>query len=158
MANAGSGGQAEATYDPIDLKRSILLLYASVGLPLAIIGYPIAIWIPPRYADAELGLTLPIIGTILILARLSDIITDPLVGNLSDNRPTRWGRRKPWILAGVPVMCLGIYMLFMPPAGAGLHAHSSMNATAGPRSDRSGVMVDMIDRVISLAVRSVVWS
>ena len=120
MANARTGGYAAATYDPIDLKRSILLLYSSVGLPLAIIGYPIAIWIPPRYADAELGLTLPIIGTILILARLSDIVTDPLVGNLSDNRPTRWGRRKPWILAGVPVMCLGIYMLFMPPEGAGI--------------------------------------
>ncbi len=120
MANAGSSGQAEATYDPIDLKRSILLLYSSVGLPLAIIGYPIAIWVPPRYADAELGLTLPIIGTILIIARLSDVITDPLVGNLSDNRQTRWGRRKPWILVGVPVMCLGIYMLFVPPEGAGI--------------------------------------
>lgn len=113
-------GPAEATYDRIDLKRSILLLYASVGLPLAIIGYPIGIWIPPRYADPELGLTLPIIGTILIVARLSDIVTDPLVGNLSDNWPTKWGRRKPWILAGVPVMCLGIYMLFVPPEGAGI--------------------------------------
>ena len=120
MANPEVGGQASASYDQIDLKRSILLLYASVGLPLAIIGYPIAIWIPPRYADAELGLTLPIIGTILILARLSDVVTDPLIGNLSDNRPTRWGRRKPWILLGVPVMCLGIYMLFVPPEGAGI--------------------------------------
>ena len=120
MANAASGGPAAATYDQSDLKRSILLLYSSVGLPLAIIGYPIAIWIPPRYADSELGLTLPIIGTILIFARLSDVITDPLIGNLSDNQPTRWGRRKPWILLGVPVMCLGIYNLFMPPEGAGI--------------------------------------
>ena len=109
-----------ASYDQINLNRSILLLYSSVGLPLAIIGYPIAIWIPPRYADAELGLTLPIIGTILIVARLSDVVTDPLVGNLSDNHPSVWGRRKPWILAGVPVMCLGVYMLFMPPEGAGI--------------------------------------
>jgi GPH family glycoside/pentoside/hexuronide:cation symporter len=42
------------------------------------------------------------------------------MGYLCDRTNTRWGRRRPWILAATPVMMLGIYMLFLPPEGAGV--------------------------------------
>ena len=55
-----------------------------------------------------------------MIARLSDVVTDPLIGTLSDRWQTRLGRRKPWLLMGMPLMLLGTIMIFMPPGDAGI--------------------------------------
>ncbi len=47
-----------------------------------------------------LGLNPVFIGIVLAIARLWDAISDPLVGNISDNLRTRWGRRKPFMVLG----------------------------------------------------------
>jgi GPH family glycoside/pentoside/hexuronide:cation symporter len=88
-------------------------------VPLAVIGYPLAIWIPAHYAGG-LGLSLAMVGTILMLARFTDVITDPIMGEISDRWRTRFGRRKPWLLVGTPVMMYGVYKLFIPPEEVGL--------------------------------------
>ena len=49
-----------------------------------------------------------------MVARISDVITDPLVGALSDRTRSRFGRRKPWMAAGVPLMMVSAYQLFAP--------------------------------------------
>ena len=41
-----------------------------------------------------------VVGSILLLPRLWDAITDPLMGHISDNTRSRWGRRRPYILIG----------------------------------------------------------
>ncbi|MBO6655275.1 MAG: MFS transporter [Pseudomonadales bacterium] len=98
------------------LSRLTIYAYGTIGLPLAVIGYPLAIWIPAHYAG-ELGIGLAAVGTILMLARLTDVVTDPLMGELSDRWKTRFGRRRPWLLIGMPVMMFGAYKLFVPPEG-----------------------------------------
>lgn len=100
------------------LSRRTLLLHGSIGLPMAIVGYPLAIFLPPFYAD-ELGLGLLSIGVALFLARLTDIVTDPLIAMTSDRQDTPWGRRKPWMLLGLPLMTGGLFQLFIPPADVG---------------------------------------
>ena len=52
---------------------------------------------------------------VIFVARLSDAFTDPLIGILSDRTRTRFGRRKPWIVGGIPLLLLTLYMLFQPP-------------------------------------------
>lgn len=53
----------------------------------------------------------------IFLALLIDAISDPLVGYLSDNLRSRWGRRHPLMyLAGIPA-ALSYYFLWAPPAG-----------------------------------------
>ena len=101
------------------LDARTVYLHGCIGLPMAVIGYPLAIWIPAHYAGG-LGLSLAAVGTILMLARFTDVITDPLMGELSDRWRTRFGRRKPWLIVGAPLMMLGVYKLFMPPEGIGL--------------------------------------
>lgn len=96
-----------------------ILSYGTINLPLSFIGYPIVIFVAPFYAS-ELGLPLGLLGTMLFLARMSDVITDPIIGIGSDNLRSRFGRRKPWIAAGIVVMMFGVYKLFMPSAGVGV--------------------------------------
>ncbi len=94
-------------------SRGRLIAYGQIVIPLAVIGLPVAIYIPPFYSQT-LGIDLAMVGFILMLARLSDVVTDPLIGRLSDRTRSRWGRRRPWILAGVPVMMVSAVMLFAP--------------------------------------------
>ncbi len=50
------------------------------------------------------------------LARGLDAIMDPVVGWMSDNLHSSWGRRKPFIAAGAPLCALFYILLFCPPA------------------------------------------
>jgi GPH family glycoside/pentoside/hexuronide:cation symporter len=61
------------------------------------------------YID-ELGLAVALAAIINIIYGIWDAVNDPLVGYLSDNTRTRWGRRKPWLLAGLPFY-VGILVL-----------------------------------------------
>ncbi|MDO8409563.1 MAG: MFS transporter [Phenylobacterium sp.] len=90
-----------------------LAAFASLGVPMAAAGLPLAVYLPPFYAQ-ELGLGLGVVGAIFMLSRVWDALTDPLVGILSDRTRTRFGRRKPWIAAGAPVFALAITAIFMP--------------------------------------------
>ncbi|XOV90579.1 MAG: MFS transporter [Pseudomonadota bacterium] len=101
------------------LSRTTIYAHGSLGLPLAVIGYPLAIWIPAHYSGG-LGISLATVGTILMLARLTDVVTDPIVGEISDRWRTRFGRRRPWLMIGAPVMMLGVYKLFVPDDGVGV--------------------------------------
>ena len=67
------------------LSKKTLYAHGTLGMPLAVIGYPLSIWIPAHYSGG-LGISLATVGTILMLARLTDVVTDPLIGELSD----RW--------------------------------------------------------------------
>jgi glycoside/pentoside/hexuronide:cation symporter, GPH family len=90
-----------------------VLCYGVINVPLSFIGLPLVIFVAPFYAG-ELGLPLGLVGTMLFLARMSDVITDPIVGIGSDHLRSRWGRRKPVIAAGVVVMMVGVWKLFAP--------------------------------------------
>ncbi len=101
------------TSSPTPLKRSTIYVYGMIGIPLAMFSYPIAIWLPAFYAG-ELGVSLAAIGGMLFLARLIDVVTDPAIGFASDTISTKWGRRKPFLMTGLPVVLLGVFLVFMP--------------------------------------------
>ncbi|MDA1308491.1 MAG: MFS transporter [Proteobacteria bacterium] len=97
----------------------VLLAYGLPGLPLAVLGLPLFIYLPTFYAET-IGIDLATVGLVLLLARLWDAVTDPLIGVLSDRTGGRFGRRRPWVLASLPILCLSIYFLFVPPESAGV--------------------------------------
>lgn len=98
------------------LSKWVLGSYGAPSTPLAMVALPMAVYLPAVYADAQgFGLGLAFVGMVLVLARLFDGVTDPIVGFISDRTRTRWGRRKPFVLLGTPIYILGICMLFIPP-------------------------------------------
>ena len=100
------------------LKKSTLFYYSLTEMPVMMGFFPALVFIPRFYAS-DVGVPLALVGTYILVARIVDVFTDPLMGFISDRVPTRWGRRKPWVVLSVPVMMTAIYMLFMPPDGAG---------------------------------------
>lgn len=95
----------------------ILAAYSSLAFPLAAAFLALQVIIPTFYAQAT-GLSLSLIGFVLLGARLWDTFTDPIVGYLSDITPQHLGRRKIWVVAGAPLICLSCWALFNPPAEA----------------------------------------
>lgn len=51
---------------------------------------------------------------VLVISKIYDAITDPLEGVLSDRTRTRLGRRRPYILIGIPFVFLSFFTLFFP--------------------------------------------
>jgi Na+/melibiose symporter-like transporter len=54
------------------------------------------------------------VGYIIIGSRVFDAATDPLIGHWSDRTTSRFGRRKPWLLAGTPLAIVAVVVLFVP--------------------------------------------
>ena len=90
-----------------------MALYGLVNLPTSIVGLPISLYIPAFYSQ-NLGLSLAAVGALIALSRISDVVTDPLIGVASDKLRSRFGRRKPWMVLGMPLKVLSLWMLFVP--------------------------------------------
>ena len=93
-----------------------LASYGAPSMPLSMVALPLAVYLTPVYADsAGFGLSLAFVGLMLALSRVFDGITDPVIGFMSDRIRTRWGRRKPFVLIGMPIFMLGVWLLWIPP-------------------------------------------
>ena len=102
-----------------------LALYGAVNLPTSVVGLPIALYIPAFYSE-NLGLSLAAVGALIALSRLTDVVTDPLIGIVSDKWQTRFGRRKPWMAFGTPLKLLSLWMLFVPNSDFAIAVWSAM--------------------------------
>jgi len=103
------------------LRRTQLALFGLPEFAVYLAVIPMSLYLPFFYSR-DLGLDITTIGLLLMVARISDVVTDPLIGALSDRTGGRFGRRKPWMAAGVPIMMVSAYQLFAP-SGEVSHAY-----------------------------------
>ena len=105
---------ATAAEDRVPWKQ--LIAYGMGGLiPVAL--FNIAGQLMGLLGNISLGLSAFWLGTIMIIPRLWDAISDPIIGHLSDNTRTRWGRRRPYILVGGIAVALSFVAMWWVPRG-----------------------------------------
>lgn len=69
------------------------------------------------FYNQVLGLPERWVGLALFAALVVDAISDPIVGHLSDNLHSRWGRRHPFLYASAIPVAISYWFLWNPPAG-----------------------------------------
>ena len=99
----------------VALRRSLLFTMALPAIMQGFMHAPAASLLQGIYAK-HAGLPLAALGTAVLLTRLFDAVTDPLIGHLSDIWHRRTGTRKPWVLAGTAITVCGLWFLYQPPA------------------------------------------
>lgn len=68
------------------------------------------------YYSQVVGLRADLVSIGILIALIFDAVSDPMVGFISDNFHSRWGRRHPFMYAsGIPV-AIAYYFLWSPPA------------------------------------------
>ena len=70
------------------------------------------------YLTDVVGLAAGLAGTALMVGKIWDAVTDPVVGYLSDRTRSRFGRRRPWLFVGAWITFGSMVVMFYPPIGA----------------------------------------
>ena len=68
------------------------------------------------FYTSVLGFDARIIGFSLLVALVFDALSDPIVGYLSDNTVTKWGRRHPYMYGSAIPVAVTYYFLWVPPS------------------------------------------
>ncbi|MBI9066698.1 MAG: MFS transporter [Salinivirgaceae bacterium] len=119
MKEIVTGGKNITTDDKIPFSQ--LAAYGAGGIiPIAL--FNVAGILVGLMGNISLGLSAFWLGAILIVPRLWDAISDPIIGHLSDNTRTRWGRRRPYLLLGGIAVALSFVVIWWIPKGALVHS------------------------------------
>jgi GPH family glycoside/pentoside/hexuronide:cation symporter len=118
MPNLLKRARLSETVDAADgpskpLRRDLLIAFA---LPTAILGVmhgPEGL-IQGVYAK-HAGISLGALAVALLLTKLFDGVTYPLIGYLSDRTYARTGSRANWLIAGTALSVVGVWFLLRPP-------------------------------------------
>ena len=72
----------------------------------------------PLFFTNVFGLTVADTAALMLVARLFDVVTDPLMGALADRTQSRWGTYRPWMIFGaVPLGVIFALLLYTPDLG-----------------------------------------
>jgi GPH family glycoside/pentoside/hexuronide:cation symporter len=69
-----------------------------------------------HYLTDTVGLAAALAGTAVMIGKVWDAVTDPVMGYISDRTQSPWGRRRPYLLFGALPIILGMWFFFTPPA------------------------------------------
>jgi GPH family glycoside/pentoside/hexuronide:cation symporter len=107
------------THDPAGLGYRVVFGWGLGSLGLAVILNTLNVLLI-AYLTLVVGLEPALAGSLVLVAKIYDVLTDLPMGWLSDRTRSRWGARRPYLLAAGVVTPLAIFMLFATPAGAGV--------------------------------------
>ncbi|WP_404319867.1 MFS transporter [Malaciobacter canalis] len=96
-----------------ELSKLKLFSYSLFAIPLAILGLPLYIYLPTFYAK-DIGIDMALVGATLLVARVIDVFTDPIIGRLSD----KYFKRYVFIIIGSIIVLFSFYFLTHPISNA----------------------------------------
>jgi GPH family glycoside/pentoside/hexuronide:cation symporter len=68
-----------------------------------------------NYLTDTVGIAAGLAGAVVMIGKIWDAITDPVVGFISDRTESRWGRRRPYILFGSIPLFIAMIIMFTNP-------------------------------------------
>ncbi|MCI6196347.1 MAG: MFS transporter [Prevotella sp.] len=69
----------------------------------------------PLFFTNVFGLTFTDTATLMLIARMFDVFTDPIMGSLADRTLSRWGTYRPWLIFGaIPFGIIFALLLYTP--------------------------------------------
>ena len=72
----------------------------------------------PLFFTNVFGLTFADAAALMLLARMFDVVTDPLMGSIADRTQSRWGTYRPWLIFGaIPFGIIFALLLYTPELG-----------------------------------------
>lgn len=69
----------------------------------------------PLFFTNVFGLSFADAAALMLVARLFDVVTDPMMGSIADRTSSRWGTYRPWIIFGAIPFGLIFALLFFTP-------------------------------------------
>jgi GPH family glycoside/pentoside/hexuronide:cation symporter len=96
-----------------------LLAYVLPTVAAGTVMAPITAILPSLYAKYT-QVSLAALGTLFVVLRIVDAVSDPLVGYWSDRTRSRRFGRKPWVIVGALVTSVSVWFLFRIPPAAGM--------------------------------------
>lgn len=98
------------------LKFREKLAYACGDMGCNFVWTTVSMFLTLYYTDS-VGISAAVAGTIMLITRLLDGVTDLCFGTILDRTHTRWGKARPWVLWSTPMMVVGLILLFNVPSG-----------------------------------------
>lgn len=148
-------GRATAGIKPATVDGARLPLREKISYGIGDFGFNlywanISAFLLIFYTDV-MGLAAGAVGTMMLVTKLVDAVTDPLMGAMADRTRTRWGRFRPYLLyAALPLAFAGVLTWTVPDLDSGgrlLWAYATFTlmmlaytVLAMPYSALSGVM------------------
>ena len=102
-----------ALEDRIPVFQKVIYGLGALGNQLL----PAAIGCMAIVLNIGLGMNPARIGSILAIARLLDVVIDPVMGYITDHTKSQWGRRKPYIFTGAILAGLTFALMWQLPPG-----------------------------------------
>ena len=107
----------------------------------------------PLFFTNVFGLTFADAAALMLIARLFDVVTDPVMGSLADRTQSKWGTYRPWLIFGaIPFGLIFALLLYTPdlgPSGKRVYAYvlyllmmAVYTAVNVPYGSLLGVMTD----------------
>jgi GPH family glycoside/pentoside/hexuronide:cation symporter len=100
------------------LPLSVIWAFSVPRIGISFMGVLFVLYLM-KYSTDVLLIPPAAMGTLFLISRVWDGISDPLAGYLSDRTRSRHGRRRSWMFAAALPTGIGMVMLWSPPAALG---------------------------------------
>jgi GPH family glycoside/pentoside/hexuronide:cation symporter len=98
----------------IPVSKKTKFFWGISGIADTFMTYGLATLVMPIF-NLGYGVDAVLLGYMLFIPRFIDAIVDPIIGSISDNTRSRWGRRRPYIFLGALIAGILFPVIWLPP-------------------------------------------